>query len=313
MEFSMTNNREEISRLERLRRWFWHHRDAVLGWTILTPMVIYFFIFVLLPLFFLVAVSVTEWNVIMWPPKFVGLENFRKILTSAHYRNVILRTIAYALAILALNVVGGFTIALILNQGLKGKGVFRTLWYLPGVLAGPVIAKLMRTFLSPSERGILNIMIGTFGVEPIPWYTSAFWMPIIVVLFSVWRGIGWTVVFFLSGLQSIDVNLYDAAKIDGASRWQILRYITIPQMTPILVFISVTGLISSMQMWETPLILTQGGPQNSTYTLVFSMYMDALSNLDFGVGTAQGVVLLMLLSVGIGFQLRRYYQQYVVG
>lgn len=296
---------------KRVQLWIWRHRDAVIGWTILGPLLLYFCVFTLLPLVFLIAVSLTDWNIISWPPKFVGLENLREVVSNPFYVQVVLRTIGYAFAILILNIVGGFCIALLLNQELPGKGIFRTLWYLPAVFSGPVLARLMRPLLSPSSDGILNMIIGSFGWAPIPWYTSPFWMPIIVVGFAVWQGIGWTVIFFLAGLQGIDINLYDAAKIDGAGRWQLIRYITIPQILPVLVFISITGLIGSMQLWEIPLIVTQGGPQDSTYTLVFSMYMDALSNLDFGLGTAQALVLLLLMMIGIGIQLRQYYRQYI--
>lgn len=118
--------------------------------------------------------------------------------------------------------------------------------------------------------------------------------------------------FFLAGLQGIDENLYDAAKIDGAHELQLLRYITIPQMAPVLLFISVTGLINSMQMWEVPRLITAGGPNQITYTLVYSIQNDAFGNLEFGLGTAQSLVLFVLLLVFIGWQLNEYRKQYNV-
>lgn len=137
-------------------------------------------------------------------------------------------------------------------------------------------------------------------------------MPIIGVLFVVWQGIGFYVIFFLAGLQGIDENLYDAARIDGANNRQLLRFITIPQMVPVLLFISVTGMIGSMQMWEVPKIITAGGPDNLTYTLVYSIQNDAFGNLEFGMGTAQSLVLFALLLVFIGWQLNQYRKQYNV-
>jgi ABC-type sugar transport system permease subunit len=128
----------------------------------------------------------------------------------------------------------------------------------------------------------------------------------------VWQGIGFTVIFFLAGLQSIDENLYDAAKIDGANELQLLRYITIPQMVPVLLFVSVTGIIGSMQMWEVPRIITAGGPDQLTYTLVYSIMNDAFGNLEFGLGMAQSLVLFVLLLVFIGWQLNEYRKQYHV-
>ena len=162
---------------------------------------------------------------------------------------------------------GGFSVALLLNQNLRFKGVFRTMWYLPSVFSGAVVALLLKHLPAGSSQGVLNLLIGRFGFEPVDWMRSPFWMPIIGVLFVVWQGIGFTVIFFLAGLQGVDENLYDAAKIDGANSFQLLRNITIPQMVPVLLFISVTGLIGSMQMWEVPRLITGGGPNELTYTL----------------------------------------------
>jgi ABC-type sugar transport system permease subunit len=151
-----------------------------------------------------------------------------------------------------------------------------------------------------------------FGAEPVDWIRDPFWMPIIGVLFVVWQGIGFTVIFFLAGLQGIDENLYDAGRIDGANDFQLLRYITIPQMVPVLVFISVTGLIGTMQMWEVPKIISSGGPNYATYTLVYSIQNDAFAALDMGMGTAQSLVLFLMLIVFIGWQLNQYRKQHSV-
>lgn len=305
---------EEMSRTMRIRRWLRHRRDAIIAWSFLTPMLIYFLIFTFVPLGFLVFVSFTEWNIIS-PPKWVGMRNILKIFSSFDhyfYLKVIGRTALYAFAILALNIVGGFFIALVLNQNIKGKGFFRTMWYLPGVFSGAVVALLMKIYLAGSSVGVLNILLGKFGIQPVDWINSTFWMPIITVIFPVWMGIGFTVIFFLAGLQAVDENLYDAAKIDGANDLQLLRYITIPQMTPVLLFISVTGIIGSMQMWEVPKLISAGGPSNMTYTLVYSIQNDSFAALDMGMGTAQSLVLFLMLLVLIGWQLSNYRKQYGV-
>jgi ABC-type sugar transport system permease subunit len=299
----------------RLLRWYRRHREAVIAWSFLTPMIIYFVIMTFVPLGFLVGISFTEWNIIS-PPKWVGLQNIQKIFSgfdNFFYPKVIGRTILYAIAILSLNIIGGFFIALVLNQGLRGKSVFRTMWYLPSVFSGAVIALLLRIYLAGSSQGVLNMMLyNLVGAEPVDWIRSEFWMPIIGVLFVVWQGIGFTVIFFLAGLQGIDENLYDAAKIDGANDGQLLRYITIPQMVPVLLFISVTGIIGSMQMWEVPKIISAGGPNYMTYTLVYSIHNDSFAALDMGLGTAQSLVLFVMLLVFIGWQLNQYRKEHGV-
>ena len=305
---------EVIPWYERLRRWYRHRRDTVVAWTFLTPMVMYFLIMTFIPLGFLIVVSFMEWNIIT-PPQWVGLRNIQKVFSSFDdwfYPKVIGRTFLYAIAILVLNIAGGFFIALVLNQNIKGKGIFRTMWYLPSVFSGAVVALLIRIYLAGSSVGVLNMIIQKFGGEPVDWINDQLWMPIIGVLFVVWQGIGFPVIFFLAGLQGIDENLYDAARIDGANDVQLLRYITIPQMTPVLLFISVTGMIGSMQMWEVPRIISAGGPNNLTYTLVYSIQNDSFAALDMGMGTAQSLVLFLMLLVFIGWQLNNYRKQYGV-
>jgi ABC-type sugar transport system permease subunit len=297
---------------QRLIRWYRRHRETIIAWSFVTPMTVYFVVMTFVPLAFLIGISFTEWNIIT-PPRWVGLQNFKIILSS--YRNwfylkVVGRTILYAAAMLTLNISGGFFIALVLNQNLRGKGFFRTLWYLPAVFSGAVVALLLRIYLAPSTQGVLNMLLFNFGIQPVDWYRNTFWMPIITVLFSVWQGIGFTVIFFLAGLQGIDENLYDAGKIDGANDFQLLRYITIPQMVPVLLFISVTGMIGSMQMWEVPKIITAGGPNNLTYTLIYSIHNDSFGALEMGMGTAQSLVLFIMLLIFIGWQLNQYRKQY---
>jgi ABC-type sugar transport system permease subunit len=294
--------------------WLRRNRDAVVAWSFLTPMVIYFVIMTFVPMAFLIGISFTKWNLIS-PPTWAGLDNFKTIFSSQQnwfYLKVIGRTVLYGLVILALNIVGGFSIVLVLNQNLRFKGLFRTMWYLPGVFSGAVIALLLKIYLQGSSFGVLNLIIAQFGFKPVDWLRDPFWMPVITVLFVVWQGIGFTVIFFLAGLQGVDENLYDAAKIDGASDLQLLRYITIPQMVPVLLFITVTGLIGSMQMWEVPKLITGGGPSDSTYTLVWSIQSDAFGALRVGLGTAQSLVLFIMLIGFIGWQLNQYRQQYNV-
>lgn len=296
----------------RTGTWLRRNRDAVVAWSFLTPMVIYFCIMTFVPMAFLIGMSFTKWNLIS-PPTWAGLDNFKLIFSSQQdwfYLKVIGRTLLYGIAILTLNIVGGFFIALVLNQELRFKGLFRTMWYLPGVFSGAVIALLLKIYLQGSSQGILNLLIGQLGFEPIDWLRSTFWMPVITVLFVVWQGIGFTVIFFLAGLQGVDENLYDAAKIDGANDLQLLINITIPQMVPMLLFVTVTGLIGSMQMWEVPKLITGGGPSDSTYTMVWSIHADAFGALRVGMGTAQSLVLFVLLLGFIGWQLNQYRKQY---
>lgn len=289
---------------ERTGSWRWRHRQALAAYAILTPIVLYLFVFTWVPILVLAGISLTEWNIVQWPPKFVGVENFVEILTDSYYRKIIGTTVTFALVVLLLELGVGFGIALLLNQRLRGRAMFRTIWYLPVIISGAVLAQTLAVFLYPARFGALNSILELFGQAPVIWTRSEFWMPFWIIMFSFWRGVGTVVIFYLAGLQSIDASLYEAAQVDGAGRWNLFRHITIPQLAPVTLFVFMTVLIRSLQIWEAPLVLTFGGPNNSTRTLVYSMYSDAFGNLQMGLAAAESVLLLVVLMTLSGLNLR---------
>jgi ABC-type sugar transport system permease subunit len=289
---------------ERWRVWRWRHRQTLLAFSILAPLFLYLLLFTWVPIAVMAAISVTEWNIVRWPPTFIGLENYIEILTTPYYHKVIRTTVLFGIIVLALELGVGFGIALLLNQQLKGRAAFRTIWYLPVVISGAVLAQTLAVFLYPAKFGALNSLLDLFGAGPVVWTRSEFWMPFWVVMFSFWRGVGSVVIFFLAGLQAIDVTLYEAAQVDGASRWRLFRHITIPQLAPVTLFVFMTSLVRTLQTWEAPLVLTFGGPNHSTRTLVYSMYSDAFGNLAMGMAAAESMILLVVLMTLSGLNLR---------
>jgi ABC-type sugar transport system permease subunit len=289
---------------ERWRLWRWRHRQSVVAFTILTPMLLYFVLFTWVPILVVAVISLTEWNVIQWPPTFVGLDNYLQIATDPYYHKVIRNTVLFGVIVLVLQMGTGFAIAILLNEQIRGRAIYRTIWYLPVVISGAVLAQTLAVFLYPARFGTLNSLIGLLGWEPVIWTRSEFWMPVWVILFSFWRGVGGVVIFYLAGLQSIDPALYEAAQVDGAARWGLFRHITVPQLAPVTLFIFITSLIGSLQTWEAPLVLTFGGPNNATRVLVYSMYSDAFGNLTMGLAAAQSVLLLIVLMMLSGMNLR---------
>ena len=289
---------------ERFRLWRWRNRQTVIAFSILTPMLLYFVVFTWIPILVMVAISFSEWNVIQWPPTFVGLENYQEIVSDKYYHNVVWRTVEIGATVLVLEMSVGFGIALLLNQALKGRAIYRTIWYLPVVISGAVLAQTLAVFLYPARFGALNSLLIALGGEPVIWTRSEFWMPFWVIMFSFWRGVGGVVIFFLAGLQSVDPALYEAAQVDGAGRLSLFRHITMPQLAPVTLFIFITRLVGSLQIWEAPLVLTFGGPNHSTRTMVYSMYSDAFGNLTMGMAAAQSILLLLVLMVLSGANLR---------
>jgi ABC-type sugar transport system permease subunit len=292
---------------KRWRLWIWRHRQAVIAYSILAPMFVYFVLFTWVPVLVLAGFSLTEWNVIQWPPKFVGLSNYIRFFTDPYYHKVILNTIVFASAIILINLSLGFLIAVLLNERIFGRSFYRTVWYLPVVISGAVMAQVLVVFLHPASFGVLNSVIGIFGLQPVIWTRSEFWMPFWVVVFSIWRSIGAVVIFFLAGLQSIDSSLYEAARVDGASSFQLFRHITVPLMAPVTLFVFITQMLYGLQIWEAPLILTFGGPFNSTRTMVYSIYSDAFANLTVGLAASESIVLLLVLMCLSAVNLRLFY------
>jgi multiple sugar transport system permease protein len=298
------------SRSERFATWRWRHRQVLIAYAILTPMILYFLVFTWIPIVVLAIISFTEWNVVQWPPTFVGLKNFIQIFSDPYYHKVVGVTLTISLSTLALNMIVGLSVALLLNEKLRGRGTFRTIWYLPVVISGAVMAQTFAIFLYPGESGVFNSLIALVGQKPVIWTQSSFWMPIWVIAFSVWRGVGTVVIFFLAGLQSIDPVLYEAARVDGADRRQSFRNITLPQLAPITLFVFVTQCVGALQIWEAPLVLTFGGPDNSTRTIVYSLYSDAFGNLTMGLASAQSILLLIVLMALSATNLRVFRVKY---
>jgi ABC-type sugar transport system permease subunit len=289
---------------ERWRVWRWRHRQTLLAFAILTPLFLYLLLFTWVPIAVMASISVTEWNIVQWPPKLVGLQNYLDIFTDPYYHRVMRITVTFSAVVLVLELVVGFGIALMLNERLKGRTIFRTVWYLPVVISGAVLAQTLLVFLYPSKLGALNSMLDLVGIPSVLWTRSDFWMPFWVIVFGFWRGVGSVVIFFLAGLQAIDATLYEAAQVDGANRWRLFRHITIPQLAPVTLFVFMTSLLRSLQMWEAPLVLTFGGPNNTTRTMVYSMYSDAFGNLQMGMAAAESVILLVVLMTLSGLNLR---------
>jgi ABC-type sugar transport system permease subunit len=288
---------------ERWRTWQWRHFQTVVAFTILTPMLLYMAVFTWGPILVMGAISLTEWNIVQ-APTFAGLENYVAVLTDPYYHRVIRTTLVFSLIVLVLEMGIGFGIAVLLNEKLRGRAIFRTIWYLPVVISGAVLAQTLAVFLYPSRYGALNSLLALVGVSPVIWTRSEFWMPFWVIMFGFWRGVGSVVIFYLAGLQSIDPALYEAAAMDGANRWRLFRHITVPLIAPVTLFVFVTTLVQSLQMWEAPLVLTFGGPNNSTRTAVYSMYSDAFGNLAMGIAAAESVMLMIVLLTLSGLNLR---------
>jgi ABC-type sugar transport system permease subunit len=287
-------------------RWRRRHRHALLAWIILTPILIYYTIFAIMPVLLNLIVSFTNWDgfsEIHW----IGLRNYIDYFTTPSYLTILGVTALFTIGGLVLSIPLSFFAALLLNQKVFGRGLHRALWYIPTLTSAAVMAQVGQLVVAP-YGGILNLFRQSIGLAPIIWTIDSNFMRIFIIVFSMWRGVGGTIILFLAGLQGISTELYEAARVDGASGWNVLRYITIPLLRPMFVFILVTGVIAGFQIFEAVFLISGGGPKGQTNVMLVQIYNDAFANFNFGMAST-GATIMMLLLLGFSIMNMRILQR----
>jgi multiple sugar transport system permease protein len=258
-----------------------------------SPWIIGFLVFTLGPMIASIYFSLTEYSVLQ-PAKFIGLANFTRMFTNdPRYLISITNTVYYTVLQVPLGIVVALTIAILLNQGLRGENLFRTAYYMPSVVSGVAVSMLWLWLFDPT-LGLVNDLLGRIGITGPRWLQDPAWSKPALVLMSVF-GIGGTMVIFLAGLQGISESLYEAAMVDGANWWQKTRHITIPMITPTIFFNMVMGFIGSFQVFTQAYVMTNGGPVNSTLFYVLYLYQNAFRFFKMGYASAMAWVLFFIV------------------
>jgi multiple sugar transport system permease protein len=285
-------------------------RDVRRSWSaylFISPGLILFGLFTLFALAFAFYLSFHEWNIIEKEKPFVGLENYRDILDDERFRRSVVNTFYFTGASVPLTMTIGLLIALMLNQPIRMRGLFRTLYYLPVVTPFVVVAILWK-FLYSTDSGLFNFyLLETHLIdEPLLWLSDKDLAMPSVILMSVYSGIGSAMILYLAGLQSIPEELYEAAKVDGAGAWSRFRHITLPQLAPTTLFLLVISIIYSLQVFTQIFVMTSGGPVDRTTTMVYFIYTEAFEFFEMGYATALAFFLFAMVLVFTIFQLRLY-------
>lgn len=288
---------------ERFKRWKFKNRQAVEGWAILIPILAYFSFFFLIPVVANLVMSFSKWSGLSGSPEWIGLTNYRRYLTDPTYLQVIFNTILFAVAILLIQTTLAFFIALLLNSKVKGRGFFRSAWYIPTLTSAAIMAQVMSVFIAPSG-GVINSILKGLGMPPIIFYVQVDAMRWIIILYSVWRGVGAPMILYLAALQGIHPELYEAAEVDGANKSQLLRYITFPLLIPMTIFVLITGIIGTAQIFEAVMFMSKGGPGNQTNVLMLQIYQDAFSNQSLGMASTGAIMLGAILLIFSIFNIR---------
>ncbi|MCJ7736972.1 MAG: sugar ABC transporter permease, partial [Anaerolineae bacterium] len=238
-------------------------------------------------------ISFTKWNGIRGAPVWIGLRNYLQYLKPP-YPLIISNTLLFAVFGLVFQTALAFMIAVLLNQKVGGRGVFRALFYIPTLTSSAVTAQVAFAFISPYD-GVLNEILKLFDQSIVVWTIDPSWMRAFIILYSIWRGVGGPVVLFLAALQGIHREIYEAAMVDGASAKDMLLRITVPLLRPMIIFVLVTGMIGSFQIFEAVLLMSKGGPRNMTNVMLLQIYNDAFVNTNMGLASAGSMVMAILL------------------
>jgi ABC-type sugar transport system permease subunit len=282
------------------------NRRSLAGFAFVLPALILLVVFALGPFLFTIWVSVHEWNMltpISTMPS-VGLDNYRYLLNDDPlFRETAGNTVYYALGNVGVSVVLALGVALILNGPVKLRPFWRAAFFMPYVTAPVAIAIVWRNMLD-GNWGMINGLLDKAGLPQQPFLDSIEQAMPSMIAVAVWHGVGYYMIIFLAGLQAIPYDLYEAGKLDGAGSWRLFWTITLPLLRPTLLFVIVVNTLNALQAFDLPFVLTDGGPVNSTNTIVMYMYDTAFSFLRMGRATAMAVMLFAVIFVITMIQLR---------
>lgn len=271
---------------------FQKHQQNMAYVFILLPMTL-FLIFIVIPSVMSLYLSFTNYNVIQ-TPKFVGIKNYSTLLKDQFFWLSLKNTFYYTALYVPLGIMTALSAALLLNRKKFGIGLFRVSFYLP-VLSSAVATATIWIWLLNPQYGIINTVLGWFGINGPAWLADTTWAMISIVVMSVWASFGSNMMIFLAGLQGIPDYLYESAKLDGANRWQLFWYITLPSLRSTTFFITTMLFIGAFQMFDQAFVMTQGGPGNTTLTLVYYIYNNGFGSLRMGYASALSFVLFLII------------------
>jgi multiple sugar transport system permease protein len=286
-------------------------RRNVTGYIFIAPFILGFLLWFLIPAATSLWLVFQDWNMIA-PPKFVALDNFKRIVSDKLFWQALKVTTVYTVVSVPLTLVLAFLLALLLNTKVRGIAAFRTTYFLPCIV--PAVANaVVWAWILNSEFGLLNALLHAIGLPKVLWLQKPAWALPALILMSLW-GLGWTMVIFLAGLQGIPNEFYEAAEMDGAGRWAKLWHVTVPLMSPVTFFNLVMGIIGTFQVFTAGYLITNGGPQNATLFYVLYLYRNGFLYLDMGYAAALAWVLFFIIVVLTAFIFRGvgsrvYYEQ----
>ena len=274
-------------------------KESILGMAFFGPALILLTLFLFLPMVLTLVFSFTDYFALNPDmTHFVGLENYINIFKDELFVKSFFNTVKFVIIIVPCQCIGALVLALAINKVTHCKKYFKVAFFIPVVMSLAVVSTLWMDIYSP--EGILNTLLAHFGISAQPFIHSAKQALPSIAIMSVWQGVGYQMIIFLGGIQAINPALYEAAEMDHATPWQKFKDITLPELKPLCVFVLITITIGAFRMLVQPMVMTGGGPSNSTYTVVYDIYETGTVNWEIGLSSTMAIVFaffVMILTV----------------
>lgn len=283
-------------------------KRSAAGWLFVAPALVAIAVFFVVPVFAALAMSFTDFDLYALADlanlRFVGLENYARLLQTPLFWQALANTFFFVALGVPLSIAVSLGAALLLNEPLlRGRAAFRTALFAPVVTTLVAVAVVWR-YLLHTRYGLVNHALGALGIGPVDWLGDPFWAMPAIVLMSVWKNFGYNMIILLAALQAIPKDLYEGAALDGATRWQRLRHITLPSLAPTLLMVSILTMAGHFQVFAEPYVMTQGGPAQRTVTVLYFMYEEGFKWWSLGSASAVAFVLFAIMFVVTLAQMR---------
>jgi multiple sugar transport system permease protein len=303
MPTEQVSSEERAAPAARSRSWWRRARavDSAIAYLFILPALLIIFTFQYLPAFDVFRLSLTNRLLLRPNSKFIGLDNFKRLFEDERFWNSVWNTFYFVAGSVPLQIILALVLAIALSRKLRTTGLFRTIFFLP-VVSSMVAVSVVWEWLYHPSLGVINEVITSLGGSAIPWLQSKAWAMPAIILLVVWKGTGYYMVIYLAGLMDIPSEYYEAARIDGASRWSLFRHITWPLLAPTTYLIMILQVINSFQVFTVVYVMTGGGPVRSTEVALYYMYDRAFQSLEFGYASAISVVVFLFLVLVTIFQ-----------
>ncbi len=278
------------------------------AWWFVAPALLVIAVFFFLPIVAAFLISLTDFDIYALADlanlRFVGLGNYLKLLQTPMFWQALGNTLYFVVAGVPLSIAASLGAALLLHSRLaRFKAFFRTALFAPVVTTLVAVAVIWR-YMFNTRYGLLNYALGGLGIDPIDWLGDPHWAMPAIILFAVWKNFGYNMIIFLAGLQSIPEELYEAARIDGASVWRQFASVTLPMLSPVVMLVGILTIAGYFQLFAEPYVMTQGGPLQSTVSVLYFMYEEGFKWWNLGSASAVAFVLFLLIFAVTALQLR---------